>query len=113
MTSIGRFTQLTMRYAQRFRTKLKGLPNMKTEVDSVFDLMKAMREIPSDINASPANASSAAKRMLHCLPREMPFMMMEDTKKVMETILLEEEAENAAGEADEFLSALSFTQRLG
>ena len=111
MTSIGRFTQLTMRYAQRFRNRLKDLPKMELEVVALCDLVKAMREIPSDINASPANAAGAARRMIHCLPQEMPFMMMEDTKKVMLAILREEEAEIAVDEANEVLNALSFSQR--
>jgi hypothetical protein len=106
MTSIGRFMQLTMQYAKRFRNKVKDMPNMEMEVVALCDLVKAMRDIPSDINASPANAVSAAKRMIHCLPCEMPFMMMEDTKKVMLAILREEEAEV---EANEVLNASSFS----
>jgi hypothetical protein len=39
----------------------------------------------------------------------MPFMMMEDTKKVMLAILREEEAEVAVDEANEVLNALSFS----
>ena len=113
MSSIGRFMQLTLRYAQRFRNKLQELPNMKMEVDDLCALIKAMRKIPSDINASPTNASNAAKRMLHCLPQDRPFMLMDDTKKVMESILREEEAEDAVVETNEVLAALAFTQRVG
>jgi hypothetical protein len=112
MTSIGRFMQLTLRYAQRFRNKLQELRSKGKEVDDLRALIKAMRQIPSDINASPTNASNAAKRMLHCLPEDRPFMLMDDTKTVMESILREEAAEDAAAETNEFLGALAFTERV-
>lgn len=108
MTSIGRFMQLTLRYARRFRNELKKEINIEKEVDDLYALIRAMRRIPSDINASPTNAASAARRMLHCLPRERPFVLMDDTKVVMESILHEEEAEDAAMEANEIIGALSF-----
>lgn len=82
---------------------------MQKEADDLCALIRAMRQIPSDINASPTNASNAAKRMLHCLPRERPFMMMDDTKRVMQSILNEEEAEVAVEETSKVLNALSFS----
>jgi hypothetical protein len=39
----------------------------------------------------------------------MPFMMMEDTKKVMLAILNEKEAEVAVDEVNEVLNVLSFS----
>jgi hypothetical protein len=110
MTAIGRFAQLTLRYGKRFRSRLKDVPNMEKEVEDLCVLIKAMRQIPSDINASPTNASSAAKRMLHCLPRDRPFLLMDDTQTVMESILQEEEAEDAVTETNELVGALAFTR---
>lgn len=90
MTSIGRFMQRTLRYAQRFQGELKSIA-VKEEIDDLCAIINAMRRIPSDLNASPTNALNAAKRMLHCLPPDRPFQLMDDTKNVMESILREAE----------------------
>ena len=53
-----------------------------------------MKLIPSDINASPSNVKSAASRLLNTLQPKLPFLLMEDSKEVMESILLEEGESN-------------------
>jgi hypothetical protein len=92
MTSIGSFMQRTLRYAQRFRDELKPHADSH-EIKDMCAIITAMRKIPSDLNASPTNALNAAKRMLHCLPPDRPFQLMNDTKNVMESILHEAEVE--------------------
>ena len=100
MTSIGRFMQRTMRYAQRLRDKIVVLNDadengeaMRDEIKDLEAIVSAMKQIPSDINAAPSNARNAAQRLLHTLQPKLPFAMMTDAKKVMETILIEEEQE--------------------
>lgn len=90
LTSIGRFAQATIRYAQGLRDDLKSIDGMEKEVDELCHIIKAMRKLPSDINASPANAQSAARRMRHTLPSKLPFLLMCDAKNVVDSILAEE-----------------------
>jgi hypothetical protein len=61
------------------------------EVQDLDALVQAMKQLPSDINASPSCANSAAKRMLHTLQPKLPFRLMHDAKSVMESIIEEEE----------------------
>jgi len=95
LTSIGRFMQRTLRYAQRLREKLLRQQNksLDPEIDDLCAIVDAMKQLPSDINAAPSNAASAAKRMLHTLQPKLPFQMHVDSKKVMESILEEEDME--------------------
>lgn len=94
LTSIGRFAQRTRRYAQDFRNELAKHEGFDVEVHDLDALVLAMKQLPSDINASPAGAYSAAKRMLHTLQPKLPFRLMHDTKNVMESIIEEEEKIN-------------------
>ena len=95
LTSIGRFMQRTLRYAQRLREKLllQQQKSLDPEIDDLCAIVDAMKQLPSDINAAPSNAASAAKRMLHTLQPKLPFRMHVDSKKVMESILEEEDME--------------------
>ncbi|EEC48277.1 predicted protein [Phaeodactylum tricornutum CCAP 1055/1] len=90
MTSIGRFMMRTARYVSDFREKLEGYGGMEEELEDLCAILNAMKKLPSDINASPTNAESAARRILHTLPPDMGFQMMVDCKKIMESILEEE-----------------------
>jgi len=92
LTSIGRFAQRTMRYAQTMRDNLANSENeFQKEIADLDAIVQAMRSLPSDINASPTNSKSAAKRMLHTLQPKLPFVLMHDAEEVMESILDEEE----------------------
>lgn len=91
LTSIGRFAQRTMRYAQSLRENLAKREGMDIEVQDLDAIVLAMKQLPSDINASPTNSKSAANRMLHTLQPKLPFGLMHDAKDVMESILQEEE----------------------
>jgi hypothetical protein len=91
LTSIGRFAQRTIRYAKNFRNELAKHDGFDVEVQDLDALVQAMKQLPSDINASPSCANSAAKRMLHTLQPKLPFRLMHDAKSVMESIIEEEE----------------------
>jgi hypothetical protein len=91
LTSIGKYMQRTMRYAQRFQKDLSALDGMEEECRDIAALTMAMKMLPNDINASPSNLGSAAKRMLHTLQPKTPFVLMRESKAVMESILHEEE----------------------
>jgi len=96
MTSIGRFMQRTMRYADKFRDRLRDLESlnpaaMEAEIAELGAITDAMRKLPSDINAAPSNSKSAARRMLRTLQPSLPFVLMSESKRVMESILEEEE----------------------
>lgn len=99
MTSIGKFAQRTMRYAQHFRQDMKTHANadlLKDEIGDLCAIIQALKQLPNDINSAPSNAKSAATRMLHTLQPRMPFLLNLDSKKVMEAILAEEESEEEA-----------------
>lgn len=94
LTSIGRFMQRTMCYAENLRDEMEssnesGLLN--AEIEDLTAIANAMRRLPSDINAAPSNRKSAAKRMLHTLQPKLPFGLMIQAKGIMEGILEEEE----------------------
>jgi len=96
MTSIGKFAQRTMRYAQKFRQNLIGQQNLSFKDDEIKDLstlIDAIKQLPNDINSAPSNAESAAFRMLRTIQPRLPFMLNVDSKHVMEAIIAEEKAE--------------------
>ena len=96
MTSIGKFAQRTLRYTQRFRSKLHAQPNLEPEVQDLSAVIRALKQLPNDINSAPSNAESAARRMLKTLQPQLPFLLNVDSKQVMEGIISEEEAEKAS-----------------
>jgi hypothetical protein len=95
MTSIGRYMMRVRRYAQRFQEDLSIRDGKEADVEDLIAIRDAMTKIPSDLNACPSCASSAAKRMLYTLQPKMPFVLMNDSKRVMESILLEDQMEEA------------------
>lgn len=97
ITSIGRFMQRTIRYIKRLRTSFIQIGNntMSEEIHDLNVIARAHKEIPTDINAAPSNAESAAWRLLKTLPPKLPFLLMEDSKRVMENILDEEAADSS------------------
>lgn len=94
MTSIGRFLLKTMRYAESFQEKLlKSVPDsavLHIEKEDLSAIVRAMKQIPSDLNASPSLAQSAASRLLATLQPSMSLKLMKDSKNVMESILNED-----------------------
>lgn len=95
MTSIGRFLMHSLRYTRDFRTRLTLQPGNDEELEDLGDILKSMREIPSDVHAAPANARSAAERMLYFLPEDPPFKILDETKRIMGEILQEERDEES------------------
>jgi hypothetical protein len=91
-------------YNERFVTvngqfmdeRLQNVPEMQEEI---HDLPRAlnqaiMKDLPSDINATPANASNAARRLLktmHAATQRPLTLMNDDSKQLMENILEEEQ----------------------
>lgn len=67
------------------------------EIQDAEALMDGMVALPSDINASPAMAANAAKRMLHTMQPERPLCLMEESKSIMESILEENRARATNG----------------
>ena len=93
MTSIGRFLMKTMRYAEKFQDRLLGSSDsgrLQKEKDDLSAIVHAMKTIPSDLNASPSQAQSAASRLLATLQPSMSLKLMKDSKHVMESILNED-----------------------
>ena len=95
MTSIGRFLLKTMRYAEGFQHRLSqysggSSSGMQPEMEDLSAIVQAMKKIPSDLNASPSLAQSAASRLLATLQPSMPLRLMKDSQKVMESILNED-----------------------
>jgi hypothetical protein len=103
MVSIGKYMMRTMRFAQRFQDDMSATlgDEMSLEIRDLSAIIEAMKKIPSDLNASPANAHSAATRLLATLQPKMPLRLMKDAKKVMLSILNEEAMEEVeeAGQA--------------
>ena len=110
MTSIGRFELKTMRYAKNIESRLGKLEGMNNEKRDVRAIIEAMKLIPSDINASPSNAKSAASRLLNTLQPKLPFLLMKDSKEVMESIVLEEGESN--GVVDDGWSNIGTVEKL-
>lgn len=89
LTSIGKFAQRTMRYAQRLQKRLDAVGTYDDEVRELTALVHAMKQLPNDINSAPSNAESAARRMLRTLQPRLPFLLNADSKLVMESVLAE------------------------
>jgi hypothetical protein len=108
MTSIGRYMQRCIYYAQSIREQLALHENMEEETRDLVEIVQAMKNLPSDINATPANAASAARRMLCTLQNERPFVLMDDAKRAMEALLVEDEMEQKlAEEGNSYFSSAS------
>lgn len=90
LTSIGKYMLRTMRFAQNLRDDfVKTL--MHEESSEMGNLIIAMKSLPNDVNPSPSNQQGAAKRLLHTLPEDKPFVLMNESVSVMESILKEED----------------------
>jgi len=91
LTSLGRYMQRTLRYNQVLSRELKAVSRgtMKDELEDLEALQQAMLALPSDINATPANAPDAARRLLHTMQPERPLALMDNSKTIMENILQE------------------------
>ena len=89
LTSTGRFLMHQARRIRTLRNNLEALPNFKTEIDDLNCLVNATVNIPSDLHASPSQCADSSRRLLHCLPPDLPFQLMVDSKRIMEKILLE------------------------
>ena len=100
MTSIGRFLMKTMRYAEGLQDRLLGSSQatastsdsgrLQKEKEDLSAIVHAMKKIPSDLNASPSQAHSAASRLLATLQPSLSLKLMQDSKNVMESILNED-----------------------
>jgi RecG-like helicase len=77
--------------------KMNRMNDMDNEVHDLTAIADAMKKIPSDLNASPANAQNAAKRMLATIQPNLPFNLAKDSKRVMEAILKEEQESEVFG----------------
>jgi hypothetical protein len=97
MTSVGRYLHRTMRYAQHMAEKMNRVTGLDDEVHDLTSIADAMKKMPSDLNASPANAENAARRMLATMQPNMPFNLAKDSKRVMEAILKEEQESEVFG----------------
>jgi hypothetical protein len=89
LTSTGRFLMHQARRIRALRKNLEDLPNFKAEISDLDRLADATVHIPSDLHASPSNCADSSRRLLHCLPQDLPFQMMVETKKIMEEIAVE------------------------
>jgi hypothetical protein len=96
MTSIGRYMQRTLRFAQGMREQMKSQPDLEVEVEDLCAIIQAMKKLPNDIISAPANALSAAERMLQTIQPKLPFVLNVDSQKVMQSILEEEKKEETS-----------------
>jgi len=92
MTSIGPYLQRTYRYTQRLGNDLNKLGANQDVLDDMEALIDALRNLPSDINPTPASAADAASRIVHTLPDNMAFELMNDSRDAMRSIMTEETA---------------------
>jgi hypothetical protein len=89
LTSTGRFLMHQARRIRALRKNLEGFSNFKAEIRDLDRLADATVNIPSDLHASPSNCADSSRRLLHCLPPDLPFQLMVETKKIMEEIAVE------------------------
>lgn len=80
---------------------------MEKEVEDLSLLTKSMKDLSSNINTSPSNAASPAKRLLHTLQPKMPLRLMTKSKQMMESILKEEAQEMESSVTQEDRSLVS------
>ena len=98
MTSIGSYMMRTVRYVSDLRDTFRNQVDADEEVEELGSILKAMGKIPSDLNASPSFALGSAKRILHGIPDNASFQLMENCKGVMESIISEEAVGEVATE---------------
>lgn len=101
MSSIGRFLMHTLRYARDFRDRLaesySGSDAGRYELFAIRSIIEGLSDLPCDLHAAPSNIRSTARRMLHCLPDDMPFLLMHQCRDVMTSILKEEDERRVSG----------------
>lgn len=93
LTTVGRYMQRTLRYGQNLDRQLRDASSdtvsLQDELKDLEALMEAMVVLPSDVNATPANAADAARRLLHTMQSQRPLALMNESKNVMENIIAE------------------------
>ena len=89
LTSTGRFLMHQARRIRTLRKNFEALPNFKAEINDLDCLVNATLSIPSDIHASPSQCADSSRRLLHCLPPDLPFQLMVESKKIIEKIVKE------------------------
>jgi hypothetical protein len=89
LTAVGKYSVQVMRKAKQLQSILKSIAGYSEEVQSIDDILWAMKTLPSDIHACPSCMVGAGTRMLHCLPAELPFKLMQSCKRVSEQLVAE------------------------
>jgi hypothetical protein len=93
LTLNGTFVMYSLRAAKELCTKLSQDPSMSKEVLSLKRLMKALKELPSDISSLPSEAADQCRRFLHCQPQEKPFALMLQSCEVVRSVQKEVDQE--------------------
>ena len=87
LTFNGRFAMQILRYAVNLRAVLEQSEQVtKDEIKAIDGLIKAIKEVRSDLNSLPSEAGDQIRRQMNCLPDILPFELMKQTKEVLSTI---------------------------
>jgi len=90
MTS-GRYMTRIVRRMNRLRDAFvqHNDPLLREDTKALDLLMEAAVKMRSDLLASPTNAADSTRRMLICLPKGLPFKLLQESKRVLEDIKAE------------------------
>ena len=84
-----------MRYSENMAQEMAKVDgDVDKEVKALLVIADSMKKIPNDLNASPATAENAAKRMLATMQPTLPFLLAKESRSVVEAIIQEEEEES-------------------
>jgi hypothetical protein len=89
LVTTGRFMIHLMRRFRKLRNRLEGKGKLSKEFNDIKKIIKAAQEIESDLNTTPGNLRSAARRIKHCMPIGSPFLLHVEADEML-TKLVEE-----------------------
>jgi len=92
---VGRFHMHGIREAQLFLKTLRDRGDSRA--DDMQKVVDAMYQLPTDLGATPSRAADAARRIIMCTPKSVPFKIMERSLEACKTILAEEGGEVPKG----------------
>ena len=83
LVSTGRYLMHIAKRLVALRIGLFNDPKLEEELKDIQQMIAAIMDISSDLQASPSNALDATRRYLACLPRTSVFQLEAESKEIM------------------------------
>lgn len=86
LVSTGRYLMHIAKRLVALRIGLLNASKLEEELKDIQQMIAAIMDISSDLQASPSNALDATRRYLACLPRASVFQLEAESKEIMTRI---------------------------